>query len=88
MSPDQRRKRIEQVGQELLGRMRKDFPLVELLDTEDRPAGTVAYHVYVPYEDVFHVFDATGNRVVELAADEDLIVMMVPHSRKDLHRAA
>lgn len=88
MSPEQRRVRIEQVGQELLGRMRKTFPLVELLETEDRPAGTVAYHVYVPYEDVFDVFDATGNRVVELAADEDLIIILVPHSQKNLHRAA
>lgn len=88
MSPEERRTRVEQVGQELLGRMRHEFPLVELMDTEDRPAGTVAYHVYVPYEDVFGVFDSTGNLVVELAADENLIVLLVPHGRKDLHRAA
>lgn len=88
VSPDQRRKRIEQVGEELIGRIRKEFPLVQLLEAEDRPAGTVAYHVYVPYEDVFHVFDVTGDRVVELAAHEGLIVMLVPHSRKNLHRAA
>lgn len=88
MTAVQRRKRIKEIGQDLLARMRARFPLVELLETEDRPAGTIAYHVYVPYEDVFEVLDATGNRVVELAADENLIVLIIPHSQKPLHQAA
>ena len=89
MTRRQRKSRIREITQELVQKMQEQFPLVELIEVEDRPTGTVAIHIYTPYEDTFAVLDATGTRVVDLSATEEIHVMIVPHhQKKAIHQTA
>ena len=80
--------RIRKIRLELLTRMRKRFPLVELIDTEVRPAGTIVYRVYAPYDDGFEVLETISGRLVDLAVDDKLDVLVVPLREKPARRAA
>jgi hypothetical protein len=82
MNKRQRRTRIRQIREELLQMIHERFPLVEYLDTQEEPTGTVAIALYVPYEDTFSVLEATGTRLVDIAADENLPVILLPLTTK------
>lgn len=82
MNKRQRRIRIRQVQDELVALIKTKFPLVEHIETEDRPSGTVAISIYAPYEDTFAVLEATGMRLVDLATDENLPVLILPMNQK------
>ena len=88
MTKRQQRARMREVQKELLERVRKRFPRVELIETEERPGGTFVLHLYAPYKDMlFAILDCTSPRVVELI-DEGLDVMVLPHRQKPARRAA
>ena len=82
-----RQMRIREVRDEFLARLKNHFPLVELVDTEDRPAGTVVFRVYAPYDDKMDILDVNADRIAELA-DQDFHVMVLPVSYRAKDHAA
>jgi hypothetical protein len=83
----QRRIRIREVEAEVLERLRKHYPEVELTATEELPSGTFILHLYAPYEDKMAILEAVSPRLVEII-DEGLDVMVLPESYKPEFLAA
>jgi hypothetical protein len=78
---------MREVQKEFMALMQARFPLIEFLEMEERPTGTVLLHVYSPYPDeIMEVLETTSGPVVDLV-DEGLDVMVLPHSIK-VDRAA
>ena len=88
MTKRQMQSRIREVRKEFLTAMRERFPLVEIINTEIRPTGTVVLRIYAPYEDTVAVLETVSARVFELGADEKLDVMVLPFREKPSRRAA
>jgi hypothetical protein len=87
MTKQQRRARIREVQKELLAKMQKKFPRIELVEVEERPDGGFSLHLYAPYADKFAILRTVSSRVVELL-DEGLFVLVIPHSEKPVRQAA
>ena len=64
----------------MLARLKERFPLVEFIDTEERPSGTTVLRVYAPYEDKLPLIDVNAAHIAELAGTEDIHVMILPVS--------
>ena len=83
-----RKARIQEVREEFLARLKQRFPLVELVNTEERPTGTVVFLVYAPYEDKMDILEVNSERIAELAAMENFHVMVLPVNDRPKDRAA
>jgi hypothetical protein len=84
----QKKNRILEIQEELLTRMRKRFPRVELLSTEEWPTGTVVIRIYAPYSDKMALMESVVDRTVELLVNEGLNISILPLSEKPCRRAA
>lgn len=82
MTQRQSQVRTRQVCEEMLARLKERFPLVELIDTEERSSGTTVLRVYAPYEDKLPLIDVNADQIAELAGTEDIHVMILPVSHR------
>jgi hypothetical protein len=88
MTKRQQQARIREVSAEVLDRIKKRFPAVELLSIERLPTGMVVLHVYAPHEDAGDVIEAALDRMVEAIADDGLCLAVMPTRNKPARRAA
>lgn len=87
MTKRQRRSRMKKLQWELLAKIQKKFPLVELMELEEQETGAFALHLYAPYEDKKGILDQVGEDMADLA-DEGIVLFVFPLSNRVTNRAA
>jgi len=87
MTKQQQRIRIREVQSDLLAKLQKKFPRIELVEVEERADGGYSLHLYAPYADKFAILRTVSSRLVDLL-DEGLFVVVLPHSNRPLNKAA
>lgn len=87
MTKKQQRIRLREVQRELLAKLQKRFPRIELTEVEERPGGGFSLHLYAPYEDKFAILKTVSGRLVDLL-DEGLFVVVLPHSERPERQVA
>ncbi len=88
MTKRAKKARINQIRDEFLARLKEHYPQAELVEVEERPAGTTVFRVHVPGAELLDVIDVNVERIAELAGTEDLDVMVLPVSYPRSDQAA
>jgi hypothetical protein len=72
---------------ELLGKIQKRFPLVELMQLQELDNSGFVLHLYAPYEDKMGIIHQVGEDMADLV-DEGIFLRVFPHSKRITDRAA
>lgn len=87
MTQSEQQAKFRMIQEELLSMIQEKFPLVELMELEERSGSSFALHLYAPYEDKIEIWDQVASRVADLV-DQGIYVRILPHGYRFSDRAA